>query len=171
MTSRVGSIFRRLFRRPDEPLEILLFIGFPQTDSLLCQTGHRFYGLGPAWPVKELVQPDNLWLLPGNSIPPDLELDLVICPHGVAAMEQAFRTARNLHLPLVDVYTFLPAVEWSEAQVKQICASQGEYQIFPSLEHRDAWFCPEGKVIPFEDVVGWCSFLEEAASSPYLGNF
>lgn len=140
MNTPIGSICRAATHR--ERLNILTFPTHERYETGLCQTGHNFY----AWRGQNIKDwnenyapcPDNYSLLKHQSIPIDLEFDLILSQNKFGQFPIAVKLAKDFHLPLVTLEHTLPMPNWGN-QLIEFQKMKGDIDIFISDYSRQQW--------------------------------
>lgn len=137
----VPALVRSALRRPGSRMTVAAFPCGPAFDALLYESPHDFVVVTP--PGQKLPPlPPNAVAVGIDRLPPDLDADLVVCPHE----EAAFRNARELsplfHAPLVCVWLRPPDPAWAATRLEYARSCRGDVNLFPARELADTWGVP-----------------------------
>jgi hypothetical protein len=100
MASAVGSLVRRALRRPEKPLNVLLYRHGDPLDATVAQCGHHVL-----WTALNdgVAPPPGAVCMRGGRMPPEFDVDVVVAPPDTPEWESARAMAQLLHVPLVAV--------------------------------------------------------------------
>lgn len=142
-TSAIGSIIRAARRRPGEPLNILTFSTHESYQSTLAELPHHFYlyevpGL-KTWNPAFRQLPANHTIVK-DSLPPHVDLDLVLSQEASMQYPVARQLSKELQLPLIVLEHTLPHPEMTASYLQMLKKSQPcDAKVFISEYSREKW--------------------------------
>lgn len=141
MSTIIGSLARKATNH--EKLNIITFNAHERYQSLICKTNHNFYAFTSpemmVWNETYNKIPDNYYLLEHNSLPIDMDFDLVLCPARVH-FELMKSMCKSFHLPMLFLEVFVPNTgvhHNTVLQAKKII--HGDINVFINEYGRNVW--------------------------------
>ena len=151
MPNPVASILRSVTRPKNGPYNILTFVTHERYESLLCQTNHNFFSVSEKgytkgnWNLNFSKIPDNYTMLNHvNSIPADIDIDMVLCHNRFGQYDLALEVASMYMCPLIVMeHTCTPEPESkhkvTKSKLLEFYNKRGHINIFISEYSRDIW--------------------------------
>lgn len=139
----VQGITRRATRPSRSRLNILVCPTHEGYETNLCKTSHNFYSYHQSgwktWETKYREVPPNYTLLPDNTIPLDLDFDLVLSGNKFANFQTLRGISRGMCIPLISLEHCLPLPSLREQDLQELKKLCGDVNIFISEDSRKRW--------------------------------
>lgn len=145
---QLASLVKDATRRPDGPLDVVLFRTAEAFDARLCRAlaGDRFWAPAadgvPAWDSGRQAPPENLVVLPGPDVPDHAAPDLVVAPFRAAVTAAARALSAQYQVPLVHLLVDPPDPGLSPGRIRALAARLGHFAVAPDDRTAAAWGVP-----------------------------
>jgi len=151
MPNPLASIIRSSTRPEGGPYNILTFVSHERYESTLCNTGHNFFSISEKgftkgfWNSQFAKIPDNYTILNNlNSIPLDLDIDMILCHNRYGQYDLAIEIASRHMCPVIVLEHTCPPEPDSKHTVTQsklieFYEKKGHVNVFISEYSRDIW--------------------------------
>ena len=142
MTSQVTSIINKCLLKKDK-YDILSFDTHERYQTQLCKTGHNFYSFRyegcKEWDKSYADVPENLYVLPENSLPSAVDFDFIISQSKFGQFQVSQQINQQIRIPLVSLEHTLPINNWPESQLNSFRSMIGDVNVFISEYSVDKW--------------------------------
>lgn len=170
--SPITAYTRAATRKDGEPLNILTFPTHEAYETGLAKTGHNFYAYRADniknWETKYRPVPDNYTLLPKDTLPLHVDLDLVLSQNKFGQFQIAYQIAKQLNLPLVSLEHTLPFPGWSQQKKDALSNMRGDLNLFISEYSIGKWgFVKNNNV----DIIRHCIDIDTFHPVEIYGDF
>lgn len=142
MSNQVASIINKCLHKKDK-YDILSFDTHERYQTQLCKTGHNFYSFRyegcKEWDKGYAETPDNLYVLPKNSLPSAVDFDFIISQSKFGQFQVSQQINQQTNIPLVSLEHTLPINNWPESQLNSFRSMVGDVNVFISEYSADKW--------------------------------
>jgi len=151
MTNPMAAVIRASTRPATGPYNILTFVSHERYESALCNTNHNFFAIDEKgytkgfWNTNFASIPDNYTILNSvNSIPFDIDFDMVLCHNRFGQYDLALEIASRYVCPVIVVeHTSAPESgskhKVTKSKLLEFYEKKGHINIFISEYSRDVW--------------------------------
>lgn len=144
MSNALQTIFRKIFRDKNKPLNILTFPSYKEYDYLLGELGHTFLCIHSKKHHDNIEVPDNYVVIEvhGTSdviVPGWIDLDLIISHNKEIDYDMGFFLCEALSIPLITVEHSYPKMTWAPNTLAIQNKRVGDITVYNSEDQMNAW--------------------------------